>query len=31
MRGAPKPKTREYEELFRLLMEEEYLREGLDS
>ncbi|MFL6245648.1 MAG: DUF507 family protein [Thermoanaerobaculia bacterium] len=31
MRGAPKPKTREYEELFRQLMEEEYLREGLDS
>ena len=31
MRGAPKPKTREWEELFRILMEEEYLREGLDS
>lgn len=31
MRGAPRPKTREYEELFRQLMEEEYLREGLDS
>jgi hypothetical protein len=31
MRGAPKPRTREYEELFRQLMEEEYLREGLDS
>ncbi|HYC62664.1 MAG TPA: DUF507 family protein [Thermoanaerobaculia bacterium] len=31
MRGAPRPRTREYEELFRQLMEEEYLREGLDS
>lgn len=31
MRGAPRPKTREYEELFHQLMEEEYLREGLDS
>jgi hypothetical protein len=31
MRGAPRPKTREWEELFRQLMEEEYLREGLDS
>jgi hypothetical protein len=31
MRGGPRPKTREYEELFRQLMEEEYLREGLDS
>jgi hypothetical protein len=31
MSGAPKPKTREYEELFRQLIEEEYLREGLDS
>lgn len=31
MRGAPRPKSREWEELFRQLMEEEYLREGLDS
>jgi hypothetical protein len=31
MRDAPKAKTREWEELFRQLMEEEYLREGLDS
>jgi len=31
MRPAPMPKTREYEELFRQLVEEEYLREGLDS
>jgi hypothetical protein len=31
MPGAPRVKTREYEELFRLVMEEEYLREGLDS
>jgi hypothetical protein len=31
MRGAPKARTREWEDLFRKLVEEEYLREGLDS
>jgi len=31
MRKGPKPSSREYEELFRKLMEEEYLREGLDT
>lgn len=31
MRGAPKSGTPEYEELFRRFVEEEYLREGLDS
>ena len=31
MRTAPKAGTAEYEELFRRLVEEEYLREGLDS
>jgi len=28
---APRPNTREWEELFRKFVEEEYLREGLDS
>lgn len=31
MRGGPKPKTKEWEELFRKFVEEELLREGLDS
>jgi len=31
IKKAPAPGTREYETLFRSLMEEEYLREGLDS
>lgn len=31
MKGAPKPRTREWEELFRKFVVEEYLREGLDS
>lgn len=31
MKGAPKPRSREWEELFRKIVEEEYLREGLDS
>jgi hypothetical protein len=31
MRRPPSRTSREYEELFRSLMEEEYLREGLDS
>jgi hypothetical protein len=31
MRKPPSRTSREYEELFRSLMEEEYLREGLDS
>jgi len=31
MRGAPRANTKEYEELFRKFVEEEYLREGLDS
>jgi hypothetical protein len=31
MRKGPKPGSRDYEELFRKYMEEEYLREGLDT
>jgi hypothetical protein len=31
MRGAPRQDTKEWEELFRKFVEEEYLREGLDS
>lgn len=31
MRGAPRPETPEWEELFRRIVEEELLREGLDS
>lgn len=31
MKKAPARASREYEQLFRQLMEEEYLREGLDS
>ena len=31
MRKPPSRTSREYEELFRKLMEEEYLREGLDT
>ena len=31
MKGAPKPRTKEWEELFRKFVVEEYLREGLDS
>ena len=31
MRKRPSTNSREYEELFRKLMEEEYLREGLDT
>ena len=31
IRKPPARSSREYEELFRSLMEEEYLREGLDS
>jgi len=31
MRRPPSRTSRDYEELFRSLMEEEYLREGLDS
>ncbi|HYH06696.1 MAG TPA: DUF507 family protein [Thermoanaerobaculia bacterium] len=31
MRGAPKANTKEWEELFRKFVEEELLREGLDS
>lgn len=31
MRGAPRQNTKEWEELFRKFVEEEYLREGLDS
>jgi len=31
MKKGPLPGTREYETLFRKLMEEEYLREGLDT
>lgn len=30
MKPGPKPRTREWEELFRRFVEEEYLREGLD-
>jgi len=31
MRRGPRPNTKEWEELFRKFVEEEYLREGLDS
>ena len=31
MKAAPKPHTREWEELFRKFVVEEHLREGLDS
>lgn len=31
LRRAPRPNTAEYEELFRKFVEEEYLREGLDT
>jgi hypothetical protein len=31
MKGGPKPRTKEWEELFRKFVVEEYLREGLDS
>ncbi len=31
MKKGPPPGSRDYEELFRKLMEEEYLREGLDT
>ena len=31
MHRPPRPNTREWEELFRKFVEEEYLREGLDS
>jgi hypothetical protein len=31
LRGAPKPETREWHELFRRLIEEEILRESLDG
>lgn len=31
MRGAPKANTKEWEELFRKFVEEELLREGLDT
>lgn len=31
MKKSPSPGSREYEQLFRKLMEEEYLREGLDT
>ena|SRR5436190_121579 len=31
MRGGPPAQSREYEQLFRRLMEEEYLREGLET
>jgi hypothetical protein len=31
MQRAPRPNTREWEELFRKFVEEEYLREGLDN
>lgn len=31
MKKGPQPGSREWEQLFRKLMEEEYLREGLDS
>jgi hypothetical protein len=30
MKGAPRPRSKEWEELFRKLVEDEYLREGLD-
>ena len=31
VKKGPEPGSREYEQLFRKMMEEEYLREGLDS
>jgi hypothetical protein len=31
IRKGPTPGSREYEQLFRRMMEEEYLREGLDT
>ena len=31
IRDAPPPQSREYEQLFRRLMEEEYVREGLET
>lgn len=31
MKKSPAPRSREYEMLFHQLMEEEYLREGLDN
>jgi hypothetical protein len=31
MKGAPKPRTKEWEDLFRKFVVEEYLREGMDS
>ncbi len=31
MKKPPAPNSREWEQLFRKLMEEEYLREGLDT
>lgn len=31
IRGAPKPNTKEWEAMFRRFVEEELLREGLDS
>jgi hypothetical protein len=31
MKKGPQPGSREYEHLFRKMMEEEYLREGLDT
>jgi len=31
IKKGPPPGSREYEQIFRKLMEEEYLREGLDS
>ena len=31
MSGSPPARSREYEQLFRKLMEEEYVREGLES
>lgn len=31
LQRAPRPNTTEWEELFRKFVEEEYLREGLDS
>ena len=31
MRRGPRPNTKEWEELFRKFVEEEYLREGLDN
>ncbi len=31
IKKGPEPASREYEQLFRKMMEEEYLREGLDG